>query len=181
MRDNKSKSRQSARTFHRERLRIQLNRYAEGVLSDDDDELLIARINVMDNIGEELNKGLHKIVPDPHELFQCLHHAATYDSCCTLLCIGNDVSLMAAYLLMFPPALVDVYKNIVDMFYDEDLQWLYKPGPNVPEPPRAWIGAFQNKKLDYLKMDEKSFKYIGCFLLKRRRMLASQVRVPEHQ
>lgn len=168
------KSRQTPRTWSRERNRLNLLRYGD-LYSHEDDDVALATIdshrridggkfNEDDEMKDlKLNPGLAEVIPDPHELMQCLHHAATFGaskSRCLFL-VGNDVSLMGAYIINFPPALVEAYEDICRMVFEEDLKWAYEctEDESPPEPPIEWLEAFKNKKLKYLKMDKESFLY----------------------
>ena len=70
---------------------------------------------------------------------------------------------MALYNLDFHWEVVDAYERIIDMFYEEDLKPFYEPGMELPsiglEIGVQWMNAFKDRKLNYLKMDEQSFKY----------------------
>lgn len=174
------KSRCVPRTYHREIKRI-VNAWAGGFkragfkrIDGWRNEVLIAELDAFvdhraddddsddgahSNDELEVNPVLHRVIPDPHELMQLLHHAATYSSPKVYFLVGSDYDLLAVYLIRFPFELIDSYKQICDGFYENDLKVFYQPGDEVPELPDKWINAFQSPKLKYLNMDSSSWNY----------------------
>ena len=107
-----------------------------------------------------MNPILKAAIPN-HELVQILHHTFSLGVNTCVFVVGSNSSVMAVYRVNLKNFILDSYKDICDHFFKNDLKLFYIPNKQVPNLPREWVNAFQNKLLKFLKLDVESFKQMS--------------------
>jgi len=106
-----------------------------------------------------------RVVPNPHELIQTLHHAVAYDSTRVFMVIGDNDSVMAIFRLEFDEDLMKAYMEILqdlEPFFDFARKDFARK--KVPPPPKEVKLALKSEELKYLKMNEDSYmSWIGMW------------------
>ena len=113
---------------------------------DDDDEYLLG------------------LIPECHDLFQCLNHAYAYgtNSCYYLIC--SHLRLMYIVRHSFSKDLLESYAAVTDWLYGQTFAQFYVPGNDVPIMSPLIEEAFSDKRFPKLKMTPHTFQcYLGLW------------------